>query len=159
MNDLSRVASYVPVGLNNKNLFVKDKKSKQLFLLMVAAHKRVNLAKLAKVFGVKKMSMASHDTLTNVLNIDPGSVSPLALMNDKLLKVRCVVDQDLWRQSEIRVKSDCRDVDGDDGKGFQMHPLVNDETLVISREGFVRFMCAIHHELEFVEIPSDSSAP
>ncbi len=71
------------------------------------------------------------------LDITPGSVSVLGLMNDREGKVRLLIDRDLMKQETIG-----------------MHPCINSSTLGIkTRDLLDRLLPALGHEPTFVELP------
>lgn len=68
-------------GLGCKNLFFKTPK-KELFLYTLPEDKQINLKSLSEQLQVTRFYFASSETLESVLGIIPGSVNPLAIMND-----------------------------------------------------------------------------
>ena len=101
-------------GAKTKNLFLRDRKGKRHFLVVVSDEKQVDLNFLSDCLDVKQLSFASPERLDKYLGIKPGSVSILGVINDPDGSVELIVDQDIW-QSEA----------------LQCHPLVNTSTLVI----------------------------
>lgn len=142
VQDIDKFASHVP-GLNNKNLFLKDKKTKEFFIVFVPEDKRVDLSALTKQIGVKRLSMASGDSMKSVLGVTEGAVSPLALLLDTDAKVRLLVDQALWNMPEDTL--------------FQCHPLVNTETVVLSRSAIQKFVEDANHKVEVVDVPEGAA--
>ena len=65
-----------------KNLFVKDKKGAQYFLVCVPKDTSVDLAELSAAFGAKGLGLASPERMMSVLGIAPGSVSPFSALAD-----------------------------------------------------------------------------
>ena len=121
-----------------KNLFLRDRKGRRHFLVVVDTGKQVDLRALPKLLECSKLSMGSADRLEQHLGIEPGSVSMLALLNDTEGKVETVIDRDLWESA-----------------AFQCHPLVNTSTLVISREGIERFLDRTGHHPRIVLVPGE----
>lgn len=124
-------------GADTKNLFLRDKKGRRHILVTVGYDKNVDLKALGDVLDAKKLGFCSEERLMEHLGITPGSVSILALFNDKQHAVECYVDTDLWKEESFRV-----------------HPLVNTASLVVSREGIEKFTQATGHELHIVDVPS-----
>lgn len=77
-----------------KNLFVRDDKKQNWYLITVKGDKRVNLKEFRKTHGTRPLSFASADELKAVLGLFPGSVSPFGLLNDTERKVRFYLDAD-----------------------------------------------------------------
>ena len=81
-------------GLGCKNLFLTDKKG-NYFLLVLEENKKANLKELAKLLNVSKLTFASEEALQEILGLEPGSVTPLSIINDKENKVLIIIDNDI----------------------------------------------------------------
>jgi Ala-tRNA(Pro) deacylase len=134
VEELSSVTDALP-GVHTKNLFLKDKKG-GLWLVVVRAHLRVDLPALAKQLGAPRFSFGSAELLIATLGIEPGSVTPFALINDKECKVRVVLDKDMLA-----------------GDPVNFHPLRNDRTTAVKSADLVRFVKACGHEPLIASIP------
>ncbi len=119
----------------SKNLFLRDKKGARHFLVVLAAEKRVDLAKLGVTLNVKNLSFASPSRLLQYLQLTPGSVSPFGLIHDRDKRVEVVVDQSLLKETE---------------QGF--HPNTNTATLIISTDDFLKFLSWTGNKITTVEI-------
>jgi Ala-tRNA(Pro) deacylase len=119
-----------------KNLFVRDRKGRQHFLVVVGYEKVVDLKALSSLLGVSKLSLASPERLRRYLGVDPGSVTILGVVNDPDKDVEIIMDEGLW-----------------DSKAFRCHPLVNTSTLVISRQNLQRFLDTTGHRPRILNIP------
>jgi len=124
-------------GAHTKNLFIKDKKGRNHFLVTTGYEKSVDIKALGALLEVKGLSFGSPERLQQRLGVEPGSVTLLAVVNDTERAVEVVIDADLW-QSE---KLGC-------------HPLTNSATLVIPRDDLSRFLVGCGHEPRIVEVPS-----
>ncbi len=124
-------------GIHTKNLFLRDKKGKRHFLLVVEDSTVVDLAALATLVGVPRLGMASRERLHDVLGIDPGSVSVLALINDGDARVEVLVDEAVWT-------ADC----------VRCHPLVNTSTLLIQQDDLRRFLQMTGHDPTVLQVPA-----
>jgi Ala-tRNA(Pro) deacylase len=89
---------------------------------------------LAQLVGVSKLSLASSERLAEYLQIDPGSVSILALVNDREHRVELLVEREVWQSAAL-----------------QAHPLVNTVTLVIPKSGLERFLAQTGHMPRVIE--------
>ena len=69
----------IPAG-PSKNLFLRDKTGTKHFLVVMYAHKRADLKKMAEKLGEPKLSFASPERLLKYLGVTPGSVTPLGLI-------------------------------------------------------------------------------
>ncbi|MGF1477661.1 MAG: prolyl-tRNA synthetase associated domain-containing protein [Geminicoccaceae bacterium] len=115
-------------GGHCKNLFLKDKKG-GLWLATVSEARRVDLNGLSRALGAPRFSFGKPDLLMEALGVEPGSVTPLALVNDQGRRVRPVWDQSLLAHDRIAC-----------------HPLVNTATLLIASTDLMRFVTALGHE-------------
>ena len=77
-----------------KNLFVRDDKKRNYYLITVKGDKRVDLKQFQKDHGTRKLSFASADDLMRIMKLIPGAVTPLGLLNDEEQKVTLFLDAD-----------------------------------------------------------------
>lgn len=123
-------------GAHTKNLFLKD--SGGQFWLVTAPHDaRVDLKALPAVIGSKKLSFGKAEDMERLIGISPGSVTPLAAMNDRRGEVRIVLDSRLAAQARVNV-----------------HPLRNTATIGLSGSDLTAFLRAAGHDILIVEIPA-----
>lgn len=78
-----------------KNLFLRDAKGKQHYLVSVPDERHVDLKWLSAALGTSKLSFASAERLEKYLKMPQGSVSPLALLNDESESVIFAADETL----------------------------------------------------------------
>lgn len=79
-------------GFDAKNLFVGDDKKNNYYLITVKGDKRVDLKGFRKKYNTRPLSFAKEEELLSILNLTPGSVSPLGLLNDKEKKTIFFLD-------------------------------------------------------------------
>ncbi len=77
-----------------KNLFVRDDKKRNYYLITVKGNKRVDLKEFCKQHGLRALSFASPDDLLSIMNLTPGSVSPFGILNDEECKVNFYLDSE-----------------------------------------------------------------
>ena len=75
-----------------KNLFVRDDKKRNYYLITVRGEKRVNLNEFRKQHGLRGLTFASPEELMTLLHLSPGSVTPLGLLNDTAFRVQLFLD-------------------------------------------------------------------
>lgn len=121
-------------GIATKNLFLRDRKGRRHFLLVACDDQPIDLGNLARLVGVSKLSLASPERLSELLKIDPGSVSILALINDEGHHVELLVERTVWHSDAM-----------------QAHPLVNTATLVIPVSGIEKFLTLTGHTPRIIE--------
>jgi Ala-tRNA(Pro) deacylase len=131
----SKLERELPGG-HTKNLFLKDKKDR-LFLLVALGRSSIDLKTLPKLIGADRLSFGRPELLMEVLGVPPGSVTPLALINDKARRVTVILDADMMRHERLNC-----------------HPLENTATTNIARDDLVRFIRACGHEPRILAIAS-----
>lgn len=118
-----------------KNLFVRDQKGKRHFLVVLPEEKRAPLAEIAVKIGSTKLSFASEERLMKYLKLEPGSVTPLAVINDESNEVEVVFDEDLKNEKLLGV-----------------HPCVNTATILISPENLEKYVKESNNKLKYIKI-------
>ena len=126
-------------GIDVKNLFLKDKNSNYA-LVSMDLHQKADLKKIAAHLGFSRLSFCSADELLDILNITPGSVSPLCIMADKKNCVRVLFD-----------KNFC-------GKKVIIHPLRNTASISLSFDDLLRFVKYFNHKYQLGEFYKDETA-
>ncbi len=122
-------------GTTGKSLFLKDSSHHQYFLLSLAGLYRADIKKFRRLTEAKKFTFARDDELAEILGVQPGSVSPFGLLNDKNRQVQFYLDQSLATAKKV---------------GF--HPNINTATLLLRQDDFRRFLKIIHQPLRIVDI-------
>lgn len=124
-----------------KNLFLCNRQKTDFYLLMMPGLKPFRTSVFSKLIGSSRLSFADETYMEEFLDILPGSVSILGLMNDKNHRVRLIIDNDVIKEEFIRC-----------------HPCVNTSTLKISTQDVLtRLLPAIGHSPSFVELPWDEN--
>lgn len=128
-------------GGHCKNLFLKDHKG-QLWLVVALEDAPVDLKALGPAIGSGRLSFGKPELLREVLGVEPGSVTPFALANDRERRVRPVLQATLMREELLN-----------------FHPLVNSRTTAIRPADLERFLAACGHEARIVELPAPGDLP
>ena len=124
-----------------KNLLLTNRQMTDVYLLLMPGDKPFKTKLLSKQIGSARLSFASPEQMMEHLDITPGSVSVLGLMNDKDNKVRLLIDRDLLKQEY----TGC-------------HPCINSSTLKISTEDILhKLLPAMGHEVSYVDLPWELS--
>ncbi|HNV77771.1 MAG: prolyl-tRNA synthetase associated domain-containing protein [Gemmatimonadetes bacterium] len=124
------------VGVQTKNLFLRDGKGRRHWLLVTSCEKAVDLKALAPRIGADNLSLGSPERLLKFLGLTPGAVSLFGLANDPTHDVVLLVDRDVWERD-----------------AWRCHPMVNTATLVINRDGVDRFLALTGHQATPVVVP------
>lgn len=84
-----------------KNLFIRDDKKQNYYLILVKGDKRVNLKELRNTLGLRPLTFASEEDLEKYLGLKKGSVTILGILNDTEHKVKVLIDNDIKKFKEI----------------------------------------------------------
>lgn len=126
-------------GVHTKNLFLKDAGGR--FWLVSAPHDaQIDLKLLPAVIGAKKLSFGKAEDMARLLGVTPGSVTPLAAMNDTAGLVTVVLDSRL-------TSSD----------GVNVHPLRNTATIGLSGAALSTFLDDCGHKPVIADLPAGSA--
>jgi Ala-tRNA(Pro) deacylase len=118
----------VPGG-HTKNLFLRDKKG-ALFLVVAPEEAVIELKSLHRLLGASgRFSFGSADLLRETLGVEPGSVTPFAVINDKAVRVTVILDAAMMAHDVLN-----------------FHPLTNTGTTTISRDGLLKFLESTGHK-------------
>jgi len=109
-------------GAHTKNLFLKNKKN-NFFLFSCQESTVVDLKKLNKVLGLGNISFARDLYLKDMLGVQPGSVTPFGLINDKNNEIKFFLDKKILFHKKVN-----------------FHPLVNTSTVSLDIKDFLLFM-------------------
>lgn len=119
-----------------KNLFLRNSKGDQYYLLMLPGGKHLVTKDLAKKIGSTRLSFGTPEKMEEYLDITPGSVSVLGLMNDHENNIQLLVDNDIKKWEY-----------------FGCHPCINTSSLKIkTADLFSKILPAVGHEPVFVDI-------
>lgn len=128
-------------GGHTKNLFLKDDRG-QLWLISALGETAIDLKALPKVIGSGRLSFGKPELMAEVLGLTPGSVTALGLINDTEHRVRFVLDKALLAHDTVN-----------------FHPLSNDATTALSRDGFLAFLKGVGVEPLVVDFSSVGVPP
>lgn len=119
-----------------KNLFLCNRQKTAFYLLLIRDDKVFKTKEISRQIGSSRLSFASPDDMRKYLDITPGSVSIMGLMNDKENAVRLLVDEDVLKGEYI---------------GF--HPCINTSSLKLrTADVFGPVLRAMHHEMTTVTL-------
>ena len=120
-----------------KNLFLRNRQKTEFYLLMMPGSKPFKTKDITKQLGCARLSFAEAEFMEEFLDITPGSVSVLGLMNDKENRVRLIIDKDIL-----------------EGEYIGCHPCINTSSLAIKTEDILnKFLPAVGHTATTVEMP------
>ena len=81
-----------------KNLFLCNRQQTDFYLLLMPGGKPFQTKELSRQLGVSRLSFANETHMERLLDLHPGSVSVLGLMNDTERRVRLVIDEDVLKE-------------------------------------------------------------
>ena len=126
-------------GAHTKNLFLRDKKG-TMWIVTALYDRAVDLRRLAGALGARgRLSFGSEARLMHYLGVRPGSVTPLAVVNDVGRKVQVVLDRGLQRYDL-----------------WNAHPLDNRMTTTLSQPDLLRFLEASAHPPLWADLVEDA---
>lgn len=133
VEEAKAVRSDCPGG-HTKNLFLRNKRG-EMWLLVCQEDRLVDLKALGRHLGAGRFSFSSADRLRRFLGVEPGAVTPFAVINDKQGRVKVVVDLAVLRFERVN-----------------FHPLDNSMTTAIAGDDLMKFLRAEGHAPEVTDL-------
>ena len=119
-----------------KNLFLCNRQKTAFYLLMMPGDKKFKTKELSAQINSARLSFAEAEDMLKYLDIEPGSVSIMGLMNDKGQAVKLLIDEDVL-----------------EGEFIGCHPCVCTSSLKIKTEDIIKkFLPATGHEYQTVHL-------
>ncbi|MBO4322186.1 MAG: prolyl-tRNA synthetase associated domain-containing protein [Clostridia bacterium] len=119
-----------------KNLFLCNRQKTAFYLLMMPGDKKFRTKELSAQIGSSRLSFADPDDMLKYLDIEPGAVSIMGLMNDKTRAVQLLIDEDVLKDGYIGC-----------------HPCVNTSSLRMRTEDVTeKFLPAVGHGYRTVRL-------
>ena len=119
-----------------KNLFLCNRQETKFYLLMIPDTKVFHTKDLSAQINSSRLSFAKPEYMEKFLDITPGSVSVLGLMNDTENHVQLLIDEDVLK-----------------GEFIGCHPCINTSSLKMKTEDvFGKFMKAVNHDYMVVKL-------
>lgn len=119
-----------------KNLFLHNSKKTQFYLLMMPGEKKFVTKEVSRMIGSTRLSFADESYMEEFLNLTPGSVTILGLMNDKENRVQLLMDREV-AESEF----------------LGCHPCINTSSIKIrTRDILEKFLPAVGHSVQIVDL-------
>ena len=120
-----------------KNLLLCNRQKTDFYLLLMPGDKVFQTKELSAQLGVSRLSFAPAEPMEEYLDITPGSLSVLGLMNDKNKCVRLIIDKPVLDEAYIGV-----------------HPCINTSSLKLKTEDLMnKIIPAVGHEPTIVNLP------
>lgn len=120
-----------------KNLFLCNRQKTQFYMLMMPGDKVFKTKDLSKQINSARLSFADEEYMQEFLDITPGSVSIMGLMNDMDNRVQLLIDREVLEEESLGC-----------------HPCINTSSLKLkTKEVLEKFLPAVHHEAIIVELP------
>lgn len=122
-----------------KNLFLCNSQKTDFYMLMMPGNKKFKTKELSAQIHSARLSFAGAEYMEEFLNISPGSVSVMGLMNDSGKRVRLLIDNDILRDEYVGC-----------------HPCVNTSSLKIRTEDILnKFLPYVEHDYTAVELAGE----
>lgn len=120
-----------------KNLLLCNRQKTDFYLLLMPGDKVFQTKELSAQLGVSRLSFASGEAMEEFLDITPGSLSVMGLMNDKDLRVKLVIDAPVLT-----------------GEFIGFHPCINTTTLRVKTKDLTDILIpAMQHIPTIVNLP------
>lgn len=120
-----------------KNLFLCNRQETDFYLLLMPGDKSFKTKDLSAQIHSARLSFAKPEYMEKYLDITPGSVSVLGLMNDSEKKVQLLIDEDVMKEPY-----------------FGCHPCINTSSLKFTTEDLMqKIIPALEHEPVTVTLP------
>lgn len=120
-----------------KNLFLTNKQQTKFFLLLMPGEKIFKTKYLSAQINSARLSFADESHMMNYLGLQPGSVTPLGLINDKEKEVKLLLDKDILEHQE-----------------FACHPCINSASVIMKLDDLIeKVLPATGHDIQWVELP------
>ena len=122
-----------------KNLFLCNRQKTNFYLLIMPGDKPFKTKELSGQLGISRLSFADEEHMLEYLDVMPGSVSVMGLMNDKEHHVELLMDEDILK-----------------GEYFGCHPCINTSSLKLSMADLLeKIIPAMDHAPRFVTLPQE----
>ena len=122
-----------------KNLFLCNRQKTLFYLLLMPGSKPFRTKELSAQIGSARLSFASEEYMEQFLDLTPGSVTVLGLMNDTDNRVQLLIDEDVVKDEY-----------------FGCHPCINTSSLKMKTNDILeKFLPAVHHEPIFVKLGAE----
>lgn len=125
-----------------KNLFVRDDKKRNYYLIVMPEDKPANLKELRRLIEARPLRFASDEDLAAYLGITTGAVSPFGILNDEESKVQVILDEELRSY-----------------QGLGIHPNDNTATLHVNLSDVLAMFEDHGNAYQFVALPRPEDAP
>ena len=124
-----------------KNLLLCNRQCTNFYLLMMPGDKPFKTSILSKQIGSSRLSFAGAEYMEEYLDITPGSLSVMGLMNDKYHHVTLLIDEDVLS-----------------GEYIGLHPCINTSSLRLRTADLVeKIIPAMDHTITTVSLPKEKS--
>ena len=122
-----------------KNLFLCNRQETNFYLLLMPGDKPFKTKDLSAQIHSARLSFAKPEYMEKYLDITPGSVSIMGLMNDPENHVKLLIDSDVLKDEY-----------------FGCHPCINTTSMKLKTSDIMeKFLPAVHHEPTIVDLPRE----
>lgn len=119
-----------------KNLLLSNRQCTEFYLLMLPGEKMFKTSVFSKRIGSSRLSFAAPEYMERYLDITPGSLSPMGLMNDRENHVQLLIDEEVLKEEYVG-----------------LHPCMNTSSLRLKTADLLnKVLPAMHHEARIVQV-------
>ena len=121
-------------GADCKTLFLRNRKGKKYFMIVLLSHKKLDIKKFAESIDEHpKMSFASPERLLKKVGLTPGSVTPFGLLHENAEDVSVYIDSEIFENDDVH-----------------FHPLRNTATIKLSTDDFHKYLDSLSQEISII---------
>jgi Ala-tRNA(Pro) deacylase len=118
-----------------KNIFFRNHKGNRHYLVIMEHLRQLDIHDLEKRLRQGKLTFASDKRLKKYLGVEPGSVSPFGLINDREKHVHLFIDEKL-----------------DEFERLAFHPNINTASIIVSKSDLLKFLYHTGNSFEFIKL-------
>ncbi len=133
VEEAKKVHDTIPGG-HCKNLFCKDERG-EIWLIVALEDAVINLKTAPAKIGSKRLTFGKPDLLMEILGVEPVSVTPFGLINDRQVRTHVILDQRMMQEQVLN-----------------FHPLQNTATTSLSSRDLLAFITACGHQPSVVAV-------
>ena len=115
-------------GIHSKNLFIKNRKSKNYYLVILPAKDNFDFKRF-EILLSDKLKFSNENDLKKFLGVSSGAVSPFGLINDENHKIEILIDKEVWNSDFV-----------------SFHPNINTETIELRGKDFQRYIKSLKNK-------------
>ncbi len=119
-----------------KNLFVRDDKKRNYYMITIKGNQKIDLKWFRQTYGTRPLSFANDAKLMEMLQLEPGSVTPFGLFNDTSGSIKLFLDESLLQGNGL----------------IGVHPNTNTATIWMRTNDLITILQDNGHTVELIKL-------